>query len=379
MRPATHIETLQPSYIREILSAASADGVISLAGGLPAAELFPCSLLEQAMTTVATQKNVFQYGETQGYAPLIAHLQSTYQLDERQSVLVTTGSQQGLDLIARAYINPGDGVVMEAPSYLGALQVFTVAQARIETVPQTEQGPDLAALAGVFATGNIKLFYAVPDFHNPTGVCWSLQTRLKVAELCDKYSVSLIEDAPYRELRFSGESLPLVSSFCSARAFVLRSFSKTSAPGLRLGVVTGPRDWLIPMVRIKQAADLHSSLPMQAVLLEILKHAEFADHLKNVQMHYQQRYHALVNGINKHIQSAVSFNTVEGGMFIWLELSKGNPEEIARKALAEGVAVVPGTAFYPGTNAASKALRLNFSHCSPEQLVVAIKRLNNII
>lgn len=156
MIQAKHIQQLQPSYIREILSAATTDGVISLAGGLPAAELFPRILLEQAMTSVADQQHVFQYGETQGYAPLLKHFRSAYSLDESQDVLVTTGSQQGLDLIARAYINPGEGVVMEAPSYLGALQVFTVAQARIETLPQTLEGPDLNALESLFASGAIN-------------------------------------------------------------------------------------------------------------------------------------------------------------------------------------------------------------------------------
>lgn len=379
MIPAKHIQKLQPSYIREILRAATADGVISLAGGLPAAELFPRILLEEAMTTVARQTHVFQYGETQGYAPLLEYFQSAYQLDDSQSILVSTGSQQGLDLIARAYINPGDGVVMEAPSYLGALQIFTVAQARIDTIPQTAEGPDLDALESLFASGTIKIFYAVPDFHNPTGLCWSLRTRQKVAELCYKFNVTFVEDAPYRELRFSGKSLPLVSSLCPDRALVLRSFSKISAPGLRLGAVTGPKDWLTPMIRIKQASDLHSSLPMQSVLLEILTHADFETHLKNIRMHYQQRYQALSDAINRHMQSGVSFKPVEGGMFVWLELSQGNPKDIAQAALKEGVAIVPGNVFYAENNIASKALRLNFSHCSPEQLTIAVKRLANII
>ena len=379
MQTARHVQQLRSSYIREILRAATADGVISLAGGLPAADLFPHVLLQEAMVEVAGNKQVFQYGETRGYAPLLDHLRVTSDLKASHGALVTTGSQQGLDLIARTYINPGDHIVLEAPSYLGALQVFTLAQANINTVVQTSNGPDLMALEQLFASRSVKLFYAVPDFHNPTGISWSLQTRKDVAKLCQAFNVTLIEDAPYRDLRFSGEHLPLVSSFCPENAMVLRSSSKISAPGLRLGSVTGPEEWIAHLIRVKQTSDLHSSLPMQAVLLEVFTHPEFEAHLRNVRSYYRQRYQALAQAINQHLPPEVSYAEVEGGMFLWLRLAQGDPMEIAKKALEKGVAVVPGDVFYSADDIKPPAIRLNFSYCKPEDLNAAIQLLARVL
>jgi 2-aminoadipate transaminase len=379
MQTAQHVQQLRSSYIREILSAATATGMISLAGGLPAADLFPHALLQEAMIKVANNPQVFQYGETQGYAPLLEYLRTAYAVSKSHSILVTTGSQQGLDLIARTYINPGDHIALEAPSYLGALQVFTLAQASINPVAQTSGGPDLKSLQQLFESKPIKLFYAVPDFHNPTGISWSLQTRKDVAKLCQAFNVTLIEDAPYRELRFSGNTLPLVSSFCPEQAMVLRSSSKISAPGLRLGSVTGPETWINHLIRVKQTSDLHSSLPMQAVLLEILAHNNFEAHLNKVRRHYHLRYQTLAQAINKYIPTGVSFSEVEGGMFIWLQLTRGDSMAIAKAALEKGVAVVPSHVFYMDDNIQVPALRLNFSYCTPEKLTAAIQALASVI
>lgn len=252
METATSLQQIQSSYIREILSATSDENVISLAGGLPDQATFPTHLMAPTLKKLADMPEVFQYEQTAGYAPLLRFLSDEFSLPENHEALVCTGSQQGLDLLARAYINPGDPIVMESPSYLGAMQVFGLVQANILTVSQTEGGPDLAELEQHFATSAPKLFYAVPDFHNPTGVCWSAKTRKKVAALCIQYQVTLVEDAPYRDLRFSGETLPYVSQYCPDLAIVLRSFSKTVSPGMRLGVVTGKADFIQPMIKVKQ-------------------------------------------------------------------------------------------------------------------------------
>ena len=171
--------------------------------------------------------------------------------------------------------------------------MFDLAQANICSIKQTPNGPNLEELEAALSRQNIKLFYAVPDFHNPTGVSWSLEVRKAVAKLCRDYNVGLIEDIPYRELRFSGESLPLVSSFCPEIAFVMRSFSKISAPGLRIGMVSAPKEWIAALIKIKQASDLHTSLPMQAVLLALLKSSSFVEHLNHLREHYRLRYQAL--------------------------------------------------------------------------------------
>jgi len=379
MDTAKHLRQIQPSYIREILSAATSKDVISLAGGLPANDQFPLALIEPAIRDLSTNPSLFQYGETAGYRPLLEFLQSYYEIPPSKALMVCTGSQQGLDLIARAFLDPGDVVALEAPSYLGALQVFDIAQARIESVRQIDGGPDLDALERLFSSRDVKLFYAVPDFHNPTGVCWSLEARKKVAQLCRNYDVALIEDAPYRDLRFSGEALPMVSSFCPERAFVLRSFSKVAMPGIRLGVVDGPTEWLSPLIKVKQAADLHSSIPMQAALLALLSNEQFAEHVKALCGLYERRYNVMRSAIRGALPIEYSVETVQGGMFLWLKLSDLNSLDVAKSALGQGVAVVPSEVFYHRSMRAEPALRLNFSHESEVNLEEAIQRLSKVL
>lgn len=375
MEIARSLQQISSSYIREILAAASDKNVISLAGGLPDESTFPIELMKPTLESLSSMPEVFQYGATAGYAPLLEFLTEYFELPETHSVMACTGSQQGLDLIARAYVNPGDKVVMEAPSYLGAMQVFGLVQADIVTVPQTEAGPDLQALEKSFAEQSPKMFYAVPDFHNPTGVCWTLETRQKVGALCEQYNVVLIEDAPYRELRFSGQAIPLVSDFCPQHSIVLRSFSKIASPGLRVGVVSGKSEYLEPLIKIKQGADLHSSVPMQALLLGLLKHQGFEQHIGTVKDLYQSRYEKLFSELQKQLPAGCEVKPVEGGMFIWVTLPSCDTFALAKALLGNGVAVVPSPVFYPNADEAKPALRLNYTNASPEELTVAVERL----
>lgn len=385
MQISKHLQATQPSYIREILAAATAEGVISLAGGLPAQDSFPLPLMAQAITQLPQQPELFQYGETAGYPLLVDYFKDHYQLTSDHQALITTGSQQGLDLIARAFLNAGDGVAMEAPSYLGALQVFALAQANIVSIAQQQDGPDLEALETSFASGKVKVFYAVPDFHNPTGISWSLEVRQQVAKLCRKYGVGLIEDAPYRSLRFartglsSFPSLPMVSSFCPEQALILRSFSKIATPGMRVGLVTGPEDWIKPLVKVKQASDLHSSLPMQAVLLKLLTHPQFPEHVDNICQLYKKRHDILAAALHEYCGDKAHFEKVEGGMFMWIKIPNQIPMNIAKQALKQGVAVVPSEVFYHDSKLAEPALRLNFSHASPADLIAAAERLGSVL
>ncbi len=382
MKIAKHLQVIQPSYIREILSEATAEGVISLAGGLPAPEHFPIHLMKESLASLASKETLFQYGETAGYPPLLKWLKKNYQLGDEQGALVCTGSQQALDLIARTYMDKGDGVAMEEPAYLGALQVFGMSQSVVHTVPQTEDGPQLDKLEQLFASGKVKMFYAVPDFHNPSGVCWSLHTRKKVGALCQQYEVTLIEDAPYREIRFSGQALPMASSFCPQQSLVMRSFSKIATPGMRIGFVSGPKLWVDELTKVKQAADLHSSLPMQEVLLALLQHPEYPAHLQKLCDVYGERYKVLATELRAKLPEC-HFNEVDGGMFIWLTLpsDKGDAMDIARNCIKNGVAVVPGCVFYPeqGKNVKELTIRLNFSHAKPDELKEAIQRLVSVI
>lgn len=375
MEIAKSLQQIQSSYIREILAAASDKNVISLAGGLPDEQTFPIELMKPTLENLANMPEVFQYGSTAGYGPLIDHLSYTYQLPESHTAMICTGSQQGLDLIARAYVDPGDTVVMEAPSYLGAMQVFGLVQANIVTVSQTEFGPNLDELETCFKQQAPKMFYAVPDFHNPTGVCWTLESRQQVAALCEQYNVAFIEDAPYRELRFTGSELPLVSSFCPDHSIVLRSFSKIASPGLRIGAVTGKRSYLEPLIKVKQGADLHSSVPMQALLLGLLKHQDFGLHMENIRNLYKSRYEVLFSELEQKLPQGCVLKPVDGGMFIWVEIPECDTFELAKSLLGNGVAVVPSPVFYPDANGAKAALRLNFTNANPDELREAVSRL----
>ncbi|QIA64846.1 aminotransferase class I/II-fold pyridoxal phosphate-dependent enzyme [Vibrio astriarenae] len=379
MEIAQSLQQIKSSYIREILAAASDKNVISLAGGLPDEKTFPLELMKPTLERLADTPEVFQYGSTSGYGPLLSFLGDYFKLPGTHTIMITTGSQQGLDLIARAYVNPGDKVLMEVPSYLGAMQVFGLVQANILTVSQTDFGPNLEELEQCFAEQKPKMFYAVPDFHNPTGVCWALETRQKVAELCIQYDVALIEDAPYRELRFSGEALPMVSDFCPQNAIVLRSFSKIASPGLRIGVVTGKVSYLEPLIKIKQGADLHSSVPMQALLHGLLEHDNFETHITIIRELYKSRYDVMFSELEKQLPTGCVLRPVDGGMFVWVEIPECDTFELAKQLLVNGVAVVPSPVFYPEGAEVKTALRLNFTNATSEELKVAVTRLAHVL
>jgi 2-aminoadipate transaminase len=268
---------------------------------------------------------------------------------------------------------------MEAPSYLGALQVFGLAQANIHPIEQTENGPDLDQLEQAFASGTIKFFYGVPDFHNPTGVCWSLATRKSVAELCCRYSVAFVEDVPYRELRFTDDALLLASSFCQDNAFVMRSFSKVSSPGLRMMNVSAPNSWLDALIKIRQASDLHTGLLMQAVLLSLLKSEAFLKHIEMVRLNYKQGYQVMFNALAPLLGEHCLCRPVEGGMFVWLKLLNANAMDVTQALLEKNVAVVPGDVFYSRAEILQPALRLNFTHSTHQQLQITIGRLSDVL
>ena len=380
LAPSKSITGIKPSYIREILAATTQKGMISLAGGLPDENFFPMQIIEQVMDEIKSDTSLFQYGSTQGHPPLLKYIQDTYVPNKDEDALICTGSQQALDLIARAFITPGDHIVMEAPSYLGALQVFELAQAKIHCVKPNNDftGPDVEALESIFKNNEIKFFYAVPDFHNPTGICWSIETRKNVAKLCEQYGVYFIEDAPYRELRFTSASLPLMSSIYPD-TITLRSFSKIATPGIRLGALIAKKELIGTLIKIKQTSDLHSSVPMQALLLKLLTHENFDQHFEKIKKHYQNKHNVMISAINKELTSLAQATPVEGGMFVWLKtdkISSENIETFARHLLTKNVAVVPSNVFYPQDFPIEKqqsGMRLNFTHATAENIERAIK------
>jgi len=379
MQTSRSLQKIKPSYIRDILQAASADDVLSLAGGLPPHEGFPLASLEASFAGLTKRPDLFQYGTTSGYPPLLEFLRGYYELAAGHSLLVGNGSQQCLDLIARAFVEPGQKVAMETPAYVGAMQVFNLAGADIQSVGSGPDGPNIDQLETLLSAGDTKIFYAVPDFHNPTGRCWSEQTRQAVASLCLEHGVMLIEDAPYRDLRFGGEALPMVSSACSESALVLRSFSKTAMPGMRLGCVAGPSHWIEHLQLVKQSVDLHTAVPLQAVLMDLLSSEGYPAHLDLLKAQYRSRYHTLATVLQEEGEERMSFEPVHGGMFIWVRLRGADADAVARECLNRRVAVVPGSAFYPDAREGNGALRLNFTCVDPNGLEIAGRTLCQVL
>lgn len=375
MNAAQQLTNLRPSYIRDILQAANQPGMISLAGGLPAEELFPMQLIQQGLQQISQQPNCFQYANTEGLPALRATISQQFSGSTASNLLITTGSQQGLDLIARSYLNPGDTVLMEAPCYLGALQVFKLAQAQTCTVEQDTEGPNLEQLEQQLKQQKPKLFYAVPDFHNPTGLRWSTQRRHEVAQLLARYQVTLIEDAPYRALSFDGQQYPTVSSLLQQPSFYLGSFSKIACPGIRLGYVHSTETLLRPLIQVKQAADLHSSMPMQQLTHYLLSQPDFVDHLSQLRRRYRQRHDCLSQALSEQLAEHIRFKSREGGMFLWLELTQMDARALTERALEQQVAIVPGDVFWPQGVRPKQAVRLNFSHCDETTLQQAVTRL----
>lgn len=371
---AKRLDNLKPSYIRTILHAATAPGMISLAGGLPSQHVLPVQILQQTLTQLADQPSTLQYGSTEGEPELRQWVANTMNIEDSQ-VLITSGAQQALDLVIRSLVDEGDTVVVEAPSYLGVLQIFQLARATIITVAQKEQGPDLDQLERVFSKQRPIVFYAVADFHNPTGCCWSLPVRRHVVALARRYGVTLIEDAPYRSLRYSGDDLPCLYQLAPDTVLHIGSFSKTVAPGLRLGYLcadSGVNDF----ARVKQAVDLHSSTLTQRVLVAMLTSGFYQQHLSKLKQHYRQRCDALALALRCEFNETIDFMLPEGGMFIWATLSDVSAAALAERGLANGVAIVPGDVFYDDSvSTDQQCIRLNFTHGDPASLKEGVRRL----
>ena len=390
-RFATRTQRLRASTIREILKVTQQPDVISFAGGLPAPELFPREALAQAAARVLADPtdgpNSLQYTVTEGHPPLrawvAARLDRVWGVEVAPGdVLVTGGSQQGLDLVGKVFLDPGDTVVLESPSYLGAIQAFDAYQAEYATVETDAQGMIPASLERTLraAAAPPKLVYLVVNFGNPTGVTLSKERREAIVRICERYDVPLVEDDPYGELRYEGRHLtPLIAYPTRGTVIYLGTNSKICAPGLRLA-------WLVcrdPAVRerivpAKQAADLHTNTFCQYLFAEFTKDdAAFDRHVERIKDCYRERRDAMREALTELMPSDVRFNEPSGGLFFWATVQRpGFDTEALFHEVAERqrVAFVPGRAFYPHKDVAN-ALRLNFSNTPPERIREGIERL----
>jgi 2-aminoadipate transaminase len=372
------------SPVRDILALTERPGVVSFAGGLPAPDLFDRAGLQAAFTAVLAEDSgarALQYSTTEG-DPVLRGLVAQ-RLTERglqtaaDDLLVTSGSQQALTLVAAVLLQPGDRVLVEEPSYLAALQCFALAGAQAIPVPCDDGGLDPDALDALIAQHRPALLYTVPTFHNPTGRTLSLERRMALAEVAGRTGVWIVEDDPYGELRYSGETLPAVASLAPAqgRTLAISTLSKIAAPGLRIGWVRAPRELLRSLTIAKQAADLHSSTVDQAAAARWLATADLAAHIKRLRAEYGARRDALLAGLGAALPPGSTHNHPDGGMFVWARLPDGwDAGALLARALDRDVAYVPGAPFFSGPPDPA-TLRLSFTAHRPEEIAVGLERL----
>ena len=373
-RFAGRVRPLRPSCIREIMKAAAGD-VISFAGGLPNPRLFPVEAIAEAAARVLKDhgSTALQYSATEGFPPLREYVAETA-LRRRgiaasaDDVLITNGSQQALDLVGKVFIDPGDPVLMESPAYLSAIQAFELYQPRFVPVRLNSDGLDPYLLAENLKRWSPKLVYVVPNFQNPTGVCYSGENRCAVAHLLRMHDAVLVEDDPYRELRFEGEDLPPVYRHPDQTAVLLGTFSKVLSPGLRMGWAYTREDVRRHLVVAKQASDLCSSDLMQRVLFECLTRFDLERHIAVLRKAYRQQRDRMLCWIRTLFPPGTRHTSPQGGMFIWVTLPKGlSAEKLLSAALRHGVAFAPGRSFYPG-RPEENTMRLNFTHADDDAM-----------
>ena len=396
-RYAQRTHRMTSSIIRELLKLTEAPDVISFAGGLPAPEVFPKQEIRDAVAFVLSRgdTSALQYGTTEGYLPLrelfVRHMSRYGIRVGPENVLVTSGSQQALDLIGKLLINPGDHILTEAPTYLGAVQAFNAYQAEYLTVPIDDDGLDTEKLEEQLR-GGPKFLYVLPNFQNPGGVTLSLERRRRLVELANRYGAPMIEDDPYGQLRYEGEHQPpLVThdaefhgcangekSF-TGDVIYLSTLSKTLAPGLRIAWIVAPAGVIQKLVQIKQGADLHTSTFCQHVAYEVAREGFLDRHVKRIRAVYGMRRDAMLASLERHAPPGVRWTRPRGGLFLWLTAPKGlDTMALLAEALKEKVAFVPGAPFYP-KGGGQESMRLNFSYCAPDVIDEGIRRLSRVL
>jgi 2-aminoadipate transaminase len=383
---ADRIADVPRSFIREILKVTLDPTVISFAGGLPDRELFPVEAIKKATCDLLETegRDVLQYSTTEGHAGLRKYISERYR-DKAglevpvESILVTNGSQQGLDLLGKTLLNEGDAVVIEEPGYLGAIQAISLYRPKFLPVALTREGMDPDGLRAALAHDRPKLMYSVPNFQNPSGLSYSEQNRRELADILSGTDTLLIEDDPYGELRFAGQDKPSFKALLPDNTILLGTFSKTLVPGLRLGWIVAPPALMHKLITAKQATDLHTSHFTQGIVHRYLRDNDPAAHVSLICEAYGRRCRAMQESMQRHFPPEVTYTQPEGGMFLWAEL----PHDVAALdlfdlAVEDKVVFVPGDPFYVRGSRHS-TLRLNFSCSDVDTIEVGIERLGRAI
>lgn len=394
-RYAQRTQRMASSAIRELLKLTEKPDIISFAGGLPAPDVFPVEEISAACTRVLAESGAqaLQYSTTEGYLPLremIARHTARFGLNVTpDNVMITSGSQQALDLLGKIFVNPGDRILVESPTYLGALQAWRAYGAEFVSVPSDADGMDTEALEAALRSGP-KFIYVLPNFQNPTGVTMPLERRKRLVELADRYGVPIIEDDPYGQLRFEGEHLPAVvvldgeyqedcSTCYRGNVIYLSTFSKTLAPGLRLAWVIAPPDVIRKLVMAKQGTDLHTATLSQMIAFDVARGGFLDRHIRTIRSVYRERRDTMLAAMDRSFPPGVRWTHPQGGLFLWGMLPEWlDSAEVLKLAIERKVAFVPGAAFFPN-GGGHNTMRLNFSYSQPELIETGITRLGEVL
>jgi 2-aminoadipate transaminase len=382
-RYATRMQQLRPSTIREILKVTAQPEIISFAGGLPAPELFPVDAVRAAADRVLSTHGAeaLQYGASEGFMPLrewVSHemAQRGVEATKPGEVLITTGSQQALDLVGKAYLNRGDVVLTENPTYLAAIQAFQTFEARFVPVPTDADGLIPEALPDLIRQHRPKFLYTIPNFQNPTGVTLNRERRVALARIAAAHALTILEDDPYGKLRYRGAEIPPIKHWDETGQVIYAStFSKTIAPGLRVGWVTARAEIMSRLLILKQASDLHTSSFDQRLVHALLVNHDQAAHLSRICAAYGERFQVMDTGLQSEMPAGYTWTKPEGGMFMWVTgPARLDGLELLQRAIQHKVAFVPGRDFFP-TGGGRNFFRLNFSNSSPARIREGVKRL----
>ncbi|MBN1371765.1 MAG: PLP-dependent aminotransferase family protein [Anaerolineaceae bacterium] len=393
-RFAQRTQRMKSSAIRELLKLTEDPEIISFAGGMPAPEVFPVEQFREACDKVLRENGprALQYGSTEGYTPLremIARYTARLGIEVTiDNIMITSGSQQALDLLGKVFINHGDRVLVEAPTYLGALQAWNIYGTEYVTARSDDDGLVTDEMESALRTGP-KFIYALPNFQNPTGVTMPLERRIKLIELADHYGVPIVEDDPYGQLRYEGEHIPNLEvldsqknhngSCYTGNVIYLSTFSKTLAPGIRLAWVIAPPEVVRKMVMAKQGADLHTATFNQIVAYEVARGGFLDRHVETIRAVYRERRDVMLESLEEHMPDGIHWTRPQGGLFLWATLPEGmNTVELFKEAVQQKVAFVPGESFFP-CGGGLNTMRLNFSNATPERINEGISRLGIVL
>lgn len=379
---------LKASEIRELLKLAEMPEIISFAGGLPAPELFPVKEMEEISQKVLEKDGrlALQYSSTEGFAPLREIIAKERMAPagvnvSANDIAVTSGSQQGLEFSARIFVNEGDTIICESPSYLGAINAFKAYRPNFVEIPMDDNGMIVDELEKALkANPNTKMIYTIPDFQNPTGRTMSDDRRKRVAELAAEYKVPVIEDNPYGDLIFEGKRHPSIKSFDKEGWVVyLGTYSKTFCPGLRIGWICAAPQILEKYIIVKQGADLQCSSFDQRLTASFMEAHNLNEHIEKIKVVYKNRRDLMIDGIKKYFPEGIKYTFPTGGLFTWVELKEGlDASDVLKEALKENVAYVPGGSFFPN-GGHPNFFRMNYSCMDEEKIVEGIKRLGKVL